>query len=509
MKYPFCIRKDIRWLIRAALIVPAIAGLIAINGFLPFPDINDFRGLGTICLLMDSDIKHCINNNWGFAHPLSCWLLTKITGDLFISQRILNGIFLLLYLFLFLKILFHIYGGISRRGYICLSAFLCSPWMIEATVSTHLDIIPITITLAALSVFLKANNFFLYFSGGFISGTSYWFRFHFLAIALLQPLVVLLDRKGTKRTLRNALASAVGVIAALVVPHFLNLLAFGEFDFSNGRYVIAEALGLIDWSYESAQNIAAMKVTDMFKSFDLIRFIAAYVYHFLSSGIFPLLITMAIVVRDFCNREKNKSTVDESHRHDKNITYFAVFAAIAVLPFTLLRGFTFRLEAAFVFCQLPLLIGWIKKSNRIISFIIFIIVFATITIQHFRYWPPFLLHKRQVIENQKNISEHIPKRILSENPEKIICCVEYYNPYNKYKLCNMVVCGGWGTRCKPMIERFGLLDLRNPFNDKIYQNTHYLILPTGKEVFDYTDELLFRNRILFRDKNVIILEIVN
>jgi hypothetical protein len=45
-----------------------ITGLIIYNLSLPYPDCNDFYELSRICLLMDNNIKYCINSNWGFAH---------------------------------------------------------------------------------------------------------------------------------------------------------------------------------------------------------------------------------------------------------------------------------------------------------------------------------------------------------------------------------------------------------------------------------------------------------
>jgi hypothetical protein len=57
-----------------------------------------------------------------------------------------------------------------------------------------------------------------------------------------------------------------------------------------------------------------------------------------------------------------------------------------------------------------------------------------------------------------------------------------------------------------MIEHFGLLNLLDPFDNKTYQQAAYLILPFQRDVFNYTGELLIRDRTLYKDKNLIILQ---
>ena len=133
-------------------------GLIVLNCALPFPDTADFRGVGTICKLMDTDIRYCVNNNWGFAHPLACWLLTKLTGDLFVSQRLLNALFTMLYILFLTRMVRYAYGALSLRSVGVILLFICSPWMVEAAISTHLDIIPITLIFAAVTLIMQPGG---------------------------------------------------------------------------------------------------------------------------------------------------------------------------------------------------------------------------------------------------------------------------------------------------------------------------------------------------------------
>jgi hypothetical protein len=146
--------------------------------------------------------------------------------------------------------------------------------------------------------------------------------------------------------------------------------------------------------------------------------------------------------------------------------------------------------------------GRSRKQARIV----FVLVIIGIAVQQVRFWPAFQAHKRNVTAIERIISQNIPRDALANRSNNIICCVEYYNPYNNYKLCNMIVCGGWGTRFKPMIERYGLLNLLHPFENETYMMAEYLILPVRRDVFNYTEELLVRNRMLYKDKNIIILQ---
>ena len=484
-----------------------LLGLIAINYILPIPDIIDFRGLGAICGLMDMDIKYCVNNNWGFAHPLSCWLLTKLTGDLFISQRLLNALFISIYILLLIRMVRSAYGGLSWRSVGCILVFICSPWLVDAAVSTHLDIIPITLVFAAVSLIFQRRSFAAYAIAGLIAGSAYWFRFHFLPMALLLPILAGIVGKERKKEVRSAFAAALGVLVAISVPHILSLLAYGIFSTNNGRFVVGEALGTRDWSYESTVRVANTSIIDLLKSFNAKQFILKYGYHFITSGLFPLLIIVAIVVKDYYheNGKTIKAFFTGSDTHCR-IILFVAMAAIAVLPFTLLRGFTFRLEAAFVLCAIPMVVGAVYDKSSKRAWIVFILIIFSIAVQQTRYWPALQAHKSNVIAIERIISDNVPRDVLANRPDKVICCVEYYNPYNKYKLCNMIVFGGWGTRSKPMIERYGLLHLLDPFENETYVKAEYIFLPYRRDVLNYTDELLLRNRTIYKDNNIVILQ---
>ena len=91
-----------------------IVALFLITGYnlaFPLPVSNDFPGLGMSCLLISTEgVQYAINSNWGFAHTALCYVLSEITPNLQIAQRLLTGIFSLLSLLLIHKIAFQQLG---------------------------------------------------------------------------------------------------------------------------------------------------------------------------------------------------------------------------------------------------------------------------------------------------------------------------------------------------------------------------------------------------------------
>ena len=480
--------------------------IVLLNILLPFPDNNDFYELSRICLLMDSNVKYCVNNNWGFAHPLSCWLLTKETGNLLVAQRLVNATFMFVFLFVFLKLCSHFEITFKKLNLITIILLLLSPWVIDIIVSAHIDIAPITLVFSGLLLMIMCKRPFLILLAGAIVGSSYWFRFHFLSFALLFPVLVLFIKKDKLTYLGMFIFSAIGVAVSISIPHILCKYSYGVFSISNEKFVMAQALGVADWSYGFAQKLDSLTIHGMLKRFDYKLFVLKYVYHFLKSGIFPFLIIFGIVIFDYIKKCRIKGIFyfTDNSKHFQ-ILLIVTYALIAVVPFTILRGFTYRLEAAFIFF-LFLLILWAtasigKKKFRIITIILLLMVIY----QQAVYGKQFIANRSILIHNSKLITANIPLSILQKEPQSVICCVDFYNPYNKYLLCNPMVFAGWGVRFKPFTENFGLLDLSNPFENAIYTNAQYIVVPSNPEYFKYPQSILTNNKVIAKDKDVLII----
>ena len=484
-----------------------IVGLVIYNFSLPFPDCNDFYELSRICLLMDNCIKYCVNNNWGFAHPLFCWLTTKITGDLFISQRIISSLFSLLFVFILLRTIRNLGIHFTKRNIALLFVFLCSPWMLEIVLSVHLDIIPITLIFTAVLLALVQKKPFTFLIAGFIAGMAYWFRFHFLTYAMLFPVFTFFLTKHNKANIQAVVFASIGSVISIVIPQLLCLATYGVFSISNEKFVLAYAVGIVDWTYESALKLETLNTIDIFRNFDILIYMLKYGYHFIKSGLFPITILFSIFIYEHYKKNKNeKLNIFDFSSKRGQLLLLALYAFFTFVPFTLVRGFTYRLEAAFVFWIIPVILWLLTNSSKRVIRVTAVVLLIGIIYQQKTFWDVFTVNKATIVAIAKEVSEKIPLSILKNEPERVICCVDYYNPYNKYRLCNPMVFAGWGVRFEPFIENFGFLNMTKPFNNEIYNKAKYLVLPSNPTFFTYSSELKVKNLQLFKDNEVIILQ---
>lgn len=489
------------------LIIIIAIEIVVLNLVLPYPDNNDFYELSRICLLMDSNVKYCVNNNWGFAHPLSCWLLTKWTNDIFISQRMISAGFMLLLIFSFLKLLSISKIFLSRQLVFICAFLLASPWIVELMISVHMDIAPIALVFAGILLRVRFNsNLALLFLAAILVGSSYWFRFHFLSFAMLFPVFSYFYGVDNSKRWKMLLVTISGVFISIALPHILCSLVYNKFSVSNEKIVLAQALGIADWSYEFAQKLETLTLPEMLKDVNWLFIVVKYCYNFIKSGILPFFLIYGVLLFDFIKKYRNQNAANSKNNYNFNFLLIATYAMIAVVPFTVIRGFTYRLEAAFILFIFPLII-WAftnlsKKGQRIIIATLLILV----TYQQIIYWKQLIINRTLLAHYSNVISENIPLTFLKNSPEEIISCVDYYNPNNKYRLCNPMVFAGWGVRFLPFIEKFGFLNMENPYGNSIYVNAKYIILPTIPGYFKYSSDLLSKNKIVFKDNFLCILK---
>ncbi len=95
--------KPIHWIV--VYVVLAI-NITWANWLSPVPWADDFGGLGLTTTLMDRESwKYCISDNWGFAHTALHYLLTKLTGDLWLSSRLICALSLVFLIYLSEKVM--------------------------------------------------------------------------------------------------------------------------------------------------------------------------------------------------------------------------------------------------------------------------------------------------------------------------------------------------------------------------------------------------------------------
>jgi hypothetical protein len=455
---------------------------------------------------MDNNIKYCVNNNWGFAHPLFCWLTTKITGDLFISQRLISSLFSLLFVLVLLRMIRALGFHFTKRNIALLFVFLFSPWMLEIVLSVHLDIIPITLIFTAVLLILVQKKPITFLTAGFIAGAAYWFRFHFLTYAMLFPVLTYFLTKHCRSNFQTFILSGVGSAISIIIPQLLCMATYGVFSISNEKFVLANALGIVDWTYESALKLETLNMIDIFRNLDIKTYVLKYGYHFIKSGLFSIAIIFLIFIFEYIKKKKNgKLNIFDFSNEQGQLLLLALLAFFAFVPFTLVRGFTYRLEAAFVFWIIPVMLWLLTNSTIRVARITVVVLLIGITYQQKSFWDTFTLNKATIVKIASGVSEKIPISILKNEPERIICCVDYYNPYNKYLLCNPMVFAGWGVRFIPFVEHFGYLNLSDPYANNIYTNAKYIIIPANPQYFKYASDLVSLNKVVFKDNNILIL----
>ncbi len=480
--------------------------LICYNFTLVYPDINDFYELSRICLLMDDNIKYCVNINWGFAHPLSCWLATKLTGDLLVSQRLISSAFSLIFLFVLINVLKKLGTRFSKLNIVLLTIFLCSPWLLELALSVHLDIVPITCVFFAVLLILKQQNPYMFLLAGFVAGISYWFRFHFLSFAVLFPVLTFFMTLRDNSVMKKVIFTSVGSFSAILIPHILCLLSYGLFSISNEKFVLAFAFGIVDWTYESAKKLESFKTIDLFKHVDWKIFLLKYCYHFLKSGLFPVLIIMIVSIKEYTKQcKKYQTNVFDFLNRNSSLLLLSLYGFLSAVPFTIVRGFTYRLEAAFVFFVIPILLWFTQNSSKKLIYLVVCIFIVDILYQEHLFWTSFVKNKSSLVTIGQSVKNKIPLSILKNEQTSIVSCVDYYNPYNKYHLCNPMVFAGWGVRFEPFIEKFGFLNMSDPFDNEIYSSAKYILLPSNPTYFEYDKRLRVQNTELINNNEIIIL----
>lgn len=488
--------------------VLAIGFIVFINNVLRFPDINDFRGLSRICLLMDGNMKYCVNNNWGFMNPLLNYIITKITGNLLISQRILNAVFALCTVLLFLIIL-HKYGKLNNGKIILLFniAFLLNPWFIQTVISVHMDIAGIMFLFAGLYL-LDTEKPFLIFLSGILTAMSYWFRFHFLILAVLFPLLVWFVHRRNNG-FKSAKLSALGTMPIVSLPFILTYFFYGTFSVSNQKSIISFfLLGRNNPSIESYLKLDNMNLASILSQVNwskvfILRMqqqkIIIWIYLFLLFGLL-----LAFIIR------MKKNDHFKTLNNDNFLIYlipYSIYILTGFYPFIYIRGFRLRIEAIIVLPIIMLLGILILRVRSFYWTAIFSLCLIFCGISGIQYIQ--VLHNRNVSYTirQKIVLNTIPANTLKEHPEKILNTTDFYNPYNPYLICSPVIYGGWSVEFMPFRERFGLLFLKNEHNDDDFKPYDYLILDKTQKFLSYNRDMLMAGKILTNTKNFVIIQV--
>ena len=448
------------------LTIAFIGLIVGVNTILPIPDINDFAGLGQFCLLMERrGLLHCVNFNWGFANPLLCYLLTSLTGNLLVAQRLLSAVGVLAVLLATGSILRRVAGMQNRWARVAaLTALMASYWVVQLSVSTHLDVLPLACVLVAVRLSWRADRWSL-IAAGFLAGMSFWFRFHFLIYAVLFPVYVAVALRHGERV-RRTVTVVLGLSGALMVVGLMNLAATGSFRGSNASLQFALNLPDFQWSVDYMLQVQRMSFLEVLKQVDVFRMIKHVLALSFSGPIMLFLFLGAATlfgeVRQFLTgrRTIRGGCLDWLTRADLRIALLPIYASIPLLLLVPIRGLTLRFEATVLVMSYPWLMAQVVRfretwrSGLAVAVVVLAMSSSSDELRSFRSktkaWKAL----------EAAVDAAVPSAVVRSEPDALLCGVaDFQNRESKYWLWNPVVWGGWPTLSTELRDEFGVVEL--------------------------------------------------
>ena len=472
------LKSPASWKIAALPLVAFLFSAILCGIILPVPDINDFGGLSQMCILMEKKgWLYCVNVNWGFAHPLLNFLITKLTKDLLISQRILSATFSFFSIVLAGRIMTRILNIKEKEVKTIFLVFMAlSPWMLESLVSVHLDIAATVFILIGI-LMLKADRLYVHFLAGFIVSIGSWFRFHDLVFAVLYPFLVAVFHWSDQKEKRFALAM-VGVLLGLSIPALLCYSAFGVFSISNQKLQFAINLPGFTWSVPYFQALESRSLIDIIRHIPWFHISARFIRICLRPEIITLLGIVALHLLDKRPSFQAFGLRPFANIAQKPSVILCLYPIIVLLPLFFIRGLSLRHEIALFIITVPILCFiYAKDTNRFQVGLLLSLLLVAISMDY-----SFVVEKIKrtsyLNSDAKEIMSVVPEALLEKHPERVLSTEEFYNPYNKYRRCSPVIYGGWTLLSEPMKKNLGVIDIGRMHEDveKLQNQFDYIIL---------------------------------
>lgn len=465
-------------------VLAVFAGWVGyLNWLLPLPDINDFEGLGRICLLMDRQgWLRCVNDNWGFAQSLSCWFLTKLTGNLLISQRLMCTAGGLLAVFASERLMRVVLKVSSRRvRFWTLLGFLLNGYMASALLSTHLDIVPVGLCLLGFSMLAEKRPTSQLIAGLALAAAT-WFRFHFLLFPLLY--VAILAIVHWKDSPWNKAGwGAVGVALGLATPVALCYAAHGVPTMSNQRLILAMLTPDFSWTVGYQLELDQQSYVELMSQIRWGRVLKTLAWQFTEQPGILILVVMLTVHAALSVRKYWAHSRSQLGRSGGTQTIgawrepwflIALCVMLALLPFAVLRGLADRLPLAFVLLAFPILAARVQWPWKRLwgQLAMAIVVCGLLPL-------PGLYEKLE--QDRKAYNIRYKQTVAAIGPDvttdRVFCSTWLPNRADKYWLWSPVVYGGWVVRNREMREEFGMIDLASA-NARTLESFDYLITNT-------------------------------
>jgi hypothetical protein len=472
------------------LVLASFLSIAALLNYLaPVPDTSDFAGLGSICLLMARrGLRYCVNVNWGFAHPLSCFLVTQWTGNLLVAQRLLALAGAALFLVAaerVMRTVFDVQSRYLRTAF--LLAIVASPWMAEAIISLHLDVVPIALASTAIG-FLSARGDRTLAAAGLLVAAGSWFRFHASPLAWLYPLLVWACSAAGARN-RRALFALCGVVVGIAVPALLAYSFFGVFSVNNQKSVFAAMHSSFQWNVAYQMSIEHMNYAELIRRIDWLMLLRVRLMAVLDRpGLLLLFATVAAVLITVVQTGKRAL--------GKNIVPIAVavYLLLSVLPFVPLRGLPFRLEMLLVLPCFPFLAWAFQSSGRrvaeglVLGFLVLSV--ANLPAQIYRFAHMGATFRKLDRDVRHALAEAgagprvSPDRVLStiEFQSSVGDWLRYGNRADRYWLWSPAINYGWEATSGWLRNEFSVAPASDLLSNGTYQQFSYVLLERNRDL---------------------------
>ena len=476
--------KPIHWI---AVLVALAINVAWANWLSPIPWGNDFGGLGLTTVLMDRHgWKYCISDNWGFAHTSLHYLLTKLTGDLWLSSRLICTLSLVLLVYASEKVMrstFDVRSASVRTFF--LLALAVSPLVTSLSLCYYLETVAITLFMAALAL-LWVRQPMMHIVGGLVATSGYWFRFHFLVFGAFYCILVYFSRY-TDRPKQRAFWSAAGFGLAVLVSSTVCKLSTGSWSTSNQKAVLAVWTPDYSWDFDYQVGLDSLGYKEIWSHIDWHLMLHTFAKNWISNPQFVVTVCLLLFVFFLVMQRKSSNT---SWSFKKVLQVFQnplvsimTFVLLAIAPFMVIRGeMNYRLSADFLIFSVPWLAGvyahctrkmetplappaclgndrgakWIRLIARCL--VIMAVVSLTVISAPRTYSYYYNCYKSWQSKDLE-IDTVIPEKVRGRTPDLVWCPSYHPNKADRYWLWRPTVYYGWPVRSAAFRQLLGFIRL--------------------------------------------------
>jgi hypothetical protein len=477
--------KRHHWL---AVYVALAVNIAWANWLAPAPWGNDFEGLGLTTTLMDrAGWQYCISDNWGFAHTSLHYLLTRVTGDLWLTSRLICALSLFFLVFFAERVMrctFDVRSAMVRTTFLLVLAV--TPLVTSLALCFYLETVAITLFMAALSM-LNTRQPIVHLIGGLLATAGSWFRFHFLIYGALYVVMVYFYQHRD-RPKQRAFWSAAGFGLAVLVTAGVCKLATGSWMASNQKAVLAAWTPGFSWEIGYQVRLNYLSYGEIMQHFDWLRMLTAFAKNWLINPQFVVTCSsffwVGYLVLQHGSMLQNgapRGVPRGSLALQNPLVGIMSCILLAIIPFMIIRGErNYRLSADLLIFAVPWFAGIYAhctgnvasrftpcacsghdsraKSNRHLLLGLLCAALVTVTLLPALHTYSFYTGNYQSWQRiDRQLDGILPQEVRARTPEIVLSMFFHPNRANRYWLWRPVVLYGWPLRSEAFRRHFGFI----------------------------------------------------